>query len=237
MGEPRLQFLLQSVQLADSADVGELIAAIKAQSDPPVAIIIDTHARCSVGLKENDATDQGQVVAGIDRIREETGAAVIEIHHTPRGEERERGSTALRAGTDTMMHVSVDGDFATVTVKRQKDIDEGDPIVLRKRIIELPNGRTSLVLVPVSDAEQSRTPGGLRDLPGTHRKILEALRRTDITSNKILLATTEIPERAFYRALRALRDRGLITQDGLRLTDAGRRLVEPWAFDGEADED
>lgn len=224
---PGLRFLPQPIQLPDREQVAELLEAMAAEGEDFDAVVIDTRARCTVGLNENDATDQGEAIAGVDRIRAVTGATVIEVHHSPRGEERERGSVALRAATDTLLHCAVDGDFVTVTPRRQKDLDEGEPILLRKRIVELPNGRTSLVLMPVTDAEQCRGPMGINDLHRSHRQVLEAINRGGVKSNKQLAATTELNERAVYRALRALRDRDLIAPRGWSLTAKGARLIDP----------
>src|SRR5438034_1345408 len=64
---------------------------------------VDTLARCFVGGEENSAKDMGLFVAGLDRLRAATGAAVLVVHHTGRESGRERGSTALSGAVDTLM--------------------------------------------------------------------------------------------------------------------------------------
>ncbi len=71
----------------------------------PALVIIDTLARCFLG-DENQQEDMGKFVAGADRFRHECGASVIVIHHTNSSEGRERGSTAFRGASDTMVSVT-----------------------------------------------------------------------------------------------------------------------------------
>lgn len=88
-------------------------------------IIIDTLARATAGDDENAVADmmaflehRAQVIA------QETGAAVLIVHHTnKRGEER--GSGSLRAGVEFALRVDRDGDRRTVTGEKVKDGVEG----------------------------------------------------------------------------------------------------------------
>ena len=222
-----LQFLPQPVQLADRTDVSHVLSAIARLSEPPRAVIFDTLARCAVGVEENSARDIGRLIEGVDQVRIKTGATTILLHHTPRGGDRERGSVALRAATDTQLLVSADGDFITVECQRQKDIDEGAPLNFRKRVLDLGEGRSSCVLVPVSDSELTRPPRGMGDLHGSGRKLIEALRaaRGPMTSSQLEKATG-LRERTYYRALRNAKDKRLVEDAAgrLRLSPAGEAL-------------
>jgi len=197
-----IQFLMRPVQLVERSDVSGFIEAIQALPEQPVLIIIDTLARCAVGMDENSAEEMGQLVAGADRIREAIGATVMLLHHTPRGEERERGSAALRAATDTLIVVSVNRDVVTVAAKRQKDIDEGAPLLFCKHIVELEDGRTSCVLVPTT-AQRQQALVGPAEPPRSIRTLLDALSVN--FPNRVRLAelrgTTGLKDRTFYDAL------------------------------------
>ena len=59
-----------------------LLATLKAEGIEPVLIVLDTLARLMVGADENIAKDMGLAIAGIDRLRQETRATVLVIHHT-----------------------------------------------------------------------------------------------------------------------------------------------------------
>lgn len=58
------------------------------------AVVFDTKARCTVGVEENSATDQGRAIANVEAVKEATGTAVLIVHHTARGADTGRGSTA-----------------------------------------------------------------------------------------------------------------------------------------------
>ena len=53
----------------------------QARREEPKLIIFDTLARCMVGGDENSPLDMGRAVAAADRVRVETGAAVLLVHH------------------------------------------------------------------------------------------------------------------------------------------------------------
>ena len=89
--DPSYAILPSRLDLADERSVGALIADIKAagaeRGEPVALVIIDTLARCA-SIEENSSSAMGQVVAACDRIRRETGAAVLIIHHTARTRRR-----------------------------------------------------------------------------------------------------------------------------------------------------
>ena len=89
----------------DSEHVDMLLERFDELHDVPRLVVLDTLARCFEG-DENETEDMSNFVKGVDRIRMETGAAVIAIHHTNSSESRERGNGALRAATDTMIKLS-----------------------------------------------------------------------------------------------------------------------------------
>jgi hypothetical protein len=75
-------------------------------------VIIDSLARVTTGMEENDAKEVGQLVASLDIIREATKAAVYSIHHTGKSKWKPgevptladgRGSSALAGGLDTVI--------------------------------------------------------------------------------------------------------------------------------------
>jgi hypothetical protein len=223
-----VSFLPQPVQLAERGDVSDLLKAIEQLPALPVKIFVDTQARCAVGLEENSATAMGQLIAGVERLQRETAAAVTLLHHSPRDADRERGSSALRGAVDTILVLTADGDHLTVRVDRQKDGEAGAALRFRKRVVDLEDGRTSCVLVPVSEHEQRQGPAGIGDVPPSVRTLLDALRNTfphGSTSTQLLKATG-LPERTFYNAIRAAKGWDLIDSDGKsnRITPLGRTL-------------
>jgi len=109
------------VQLLDALDVTRFIARVKELPAPPRLIVLDTLARCLVGGDENSARDMGLAIAALDRIRAETGSAVLIVHHTRKDGESERGSTALRGAVDAMFSVKKEGGRLTLSYEKEKD--------------------------------------------------------------------------------------------------------------------
>jgi hypothetical protein len=70
-------------------------------------IVLDTVAKCMVGLDENSAADMGRFVAFCDSLRDEFQCCVFAVHHLGKDEDKlGRGSTALQAGFDTTIRVT-----------------------------------------------------------------------------------------------------------------------------------
>ncbi len=118
---------------------------------------------------------------------------------------------------------SADGDFVTVTCGEMKDADRFEPIMLRRRLIELEDGSTSLVLEPIIDAEAP--PRGIGDLPPRVRLVLSALAEGATRPTEIIKAKN-LPDRTVYDALAKAKEWGLITRQGAgyRLSAEGERL-------------
>jgi len=89
-------------------------------------VVLDTLARVIAGGNENSSEDMGALIGNCDRIRAETRAHVMLIHHTGKDEARgARGHSSLRAATDTEIEVAsgLNGSVATVTKQRDLEID------------------------------------------------------------------------------------------------------------------
>jgi RecA-family ATPase len=56
--------------------------------------VLDTRARCTLGLEENSASEQGRAIAAADKIRNAADCSVLAVHHTPRTGNAGRGSNA-----------------------------------------------------------------------------------------------------------------------------------------------
>ncbi|GGQ23680.1 AAA family ATPase [Streptosporangium pseudovulgare] len=126
----------------------------------PVLIIIDTQARVTVGVKENDNTEMGVVVDRMEALRLASGACILVVHHTGHEQtERGRGASAVLGAMQTEISVTRTGkrldSKITFKVGKQKDDDEGPPQVFTPKLITLEGEAkedgspvTSVVLVP-----------------------------------------------------------------------------------------
>jgi KaiC/GvpD/RAD55 family RecA-like ATPase len=84
-----------SLDLLSGESVSRLIAAIRAAQaglGSPALIVIDTLSRAMPGANENSADDMSSAIAALTHIMDETGAAVMAVHHA--GKTAERGGPA-----------------------------------------------------------------------------------------------------------------------------------------------
>lgn len=117
-------FYPKAVQLGSRDEVKSLIATSKKGGYE--FIILDTQARCTVGLEENSASEMGLVVAALDVLKEVTGACVALVHHSGASGGRARGSTAILGALDAEFEVKPDKRNSTVEfiTQAQKDLAE-----------------------------------------------------------------------------------------------------------------
>jgi len=161
-----LYFVTEPVQLSNPGEVEALIREIKRLPYPVGLIVFDTLARCLVGGDENSARDMGLLIDGADRIRKQTGATVLLVHHVGK-DGSTRGSTALPGGVETIVRVDRSRDenhLITISCEKQKDAEEFEKRAFRLRVVELyddganhSGGNTSLVLEAAELAEESET--------------------------------------------------------------------------------
>jgi hypothetical protein len=151
---------------------GDIRAVIAAAFDvrehfglPVRLIVLDTVARALGGGDEN-GPDMGLLVRGLDRIRDETGAAVLAIHHPRKdGTGGERGHGALRGALDIRIEVTRDDDTETSCAKviEARELEPGAVFPFQLESVELGTNKrgkaiTSCVPVP-TDAVETRPRG------------------------------------------------------------------------------
>jgi RecA-family ATPase len=144
---PHMAWLIESISVtSESNDMDLLMERLDNElQETPGLVIIDTLARCLEG-NENEQEDMGAFIAGLDKLRHEYGATVLAVHHTRLDGERERGNTAFRGGTDTMISVTrpQNGSVVEVACTKQKDAEHFPSMEFR---LELVPDTDSCVLV------------------------------------------------------------------------------------------
>lgn len=128
--------------LQPGADTDRLIETIKQAAErigqPVKLIVIDTLSRALAGGNENAPEDMGALVKNMDRIRAETGACVLFVHHSGKDEARgARGHSLLQAAIDTEIEVADDKGNRTATVVKQRDLPKGDCFSFTLTVVEL----------------------------------------------------------------------------------------------------
>jgi hypothetical protein len=123
-----------SIDLCTSnADLTQIIANIKAaEADLGrcVLAVVDTVSRAIAGANENAPDDMGKFVLNCDRLREETGATVLGVHHTPKGGTEPRGHSCLKNGSEIrMMAEKVAHQLFKLKLEHLKDGAAGDELL------------------------------------------------------------------------------------------------------------
>lgn len=213
-----------------SADVESLIdLVVEKASEIGEAIelvIVDTVARAMMGGNENASEDMARLVSAGDRIREETGAHVMFIHHSGKDAARgARGHSSLRAALDTEIEVMADESqalhFATIT--KQRDLATKG-MKLAGRFIPVVLGKdqwgNDVTACAVETAEvPSGQNKGRKALTGPQQAILGLLKGAGkaVMRNELIAgvgSVNEVKRTTAYRALNELAEAGLIREVG-----------------------
>lgn len=204
-----LLFDLEPLRLSDNHEVGGFIDGIVPHQ--PALVIIDTLARCMIGLDENSSRDMGIAVEACGAIIRRTGAAVMVVHHTGKSGASERGSSALFGACDSVISLSNEDGIIALACAKSKDSKPFDTRFLRMIEVEVTQERTSCVLVPADRVNMKGAP-----LSPTQKKILETLALetfVDVGARAaVLQRATGIADTSLYRALGALMRSGYVRQ-------------------------
>lgn len=143
------------LDLRDANSVAVLLSGLKDRGFVPGLVVVDTLARCTPGMDENSSKDMGLAVAGLDRIKQETGACQLLVHHTRKGGDSERGSSALRGAADVMIlcqkQQAGERTYVQLSATKVKDAEPFGDITASFEKVPLEGGRTTLVLGTLAD--------------------------------------------------------------------------------------
>ena len=102
-------------------------------------VVMDTFAQVMPGANENAGEDVGKAMAHCKGIHKATGALVLLVHHSGKDASKgARGWSGLKAGADTEIEISREGDVRKIRVSKQKDGLDG--IELGFRLVTVPLG-------------------------------------------------------------------------------------------------
>jgi AAA domain len=166
---------------ADSGNLEELIAVIRAELPDPALVVIDTVSRVLAGGNENAPDDMGALVRALDRLRDTLGCHVLAVHHLGKDINRGgRGHSLLHCAIDTEITVTRDDavSISTASITKQRDGISGQQIAFRLQPVELDfdvdgDPVTSCVVEPVGDYQPAKAAA--RALTASQRRALELL--------------------------------------------------------------
>jgi KaiC/GvpD/RAD55 family RecA-like ATPase len=171
---------------SEHGDISSLVLAVaqaRKMFDCAVGlIVIDTLSRTFGGGNENDSADMAAFVANIDRLRTETGAAVLIVHHAGKDDARGlRGHSILKAAADTVIEVSGQDGIRTLKIEKQKDGETGAARYFNLEVEEVGTDEegqpiTSCVVAPVSQAEGGKAQPKKTKLTPKDQKALDFLK-------------------------------------------------------------
>ena len=182
--------IMVAINLLDpDADTGALIEAIRAASAtlsaPVKLVVIDTLSRAMAGGNENAPDDMGALVMNMDRVRQETKAAVWFVHHSGKDQAKgARGHSLLRAAIDTEIEVVATGEQTAssraATVVKQRELPKGDVFNFGLKVIDLGTNRrgkpvTSCVVENSGEGANAGASLHRRRLPQQQQRALEVL--------------------------------------------------------------
>lgn len=186
----------QAVDFLNLESVASLIETIRAaESDcgeKCVIVVIDTFARAIPGGNENDAKDVGFAVACGDRVRAEIGCCLLFVHHAGKDPTKgARGSSALRAATDTEILIEGQTGQRTATVSKQRDLESGHRMPFELVAVSIgtdPDDGQDITSCIVKHIDASEQPSPVTfELRGkAQRQFIAAMRaRTEAATDRI----------------------------------------------------
>lgn len=217
----RMLHLFPRAVQATGPEWPEFIEWVVAQH--PVLITLDTQARISVGVKENDPTAQGELVHALEELRRRTGAAVLVVHHASKAgtDDSGRGSNAMEGAMVSEFFVTKSGFTITMKTTKQKDIETPKPMNMTlKKVGEsavIDNGPGIVELSKDMSRERAialyhimqRHFGGDGGMGGTRAQI-DAHLKTDPSMAGLNMGSGQNGPKAILAAWRSLISRGLV---------------------------
>jgi hypothetical protein len=206
------------IQLNDIVDVSE--ACELAHDVGAGLIVLDTRAKCTLGLEENSATEQGKAIAAAERIQAAAGCTVFAIHHAGRNGSNPRGSTAWDGGVWTDLRMEGSDLVAKVKCEKHKDAPSGCEHQFR-----MVHHTVSEDLMPGVGETARRTlvtvsfdgeTGGL-SLTGSVRLVWNAIETAPTRaglSTSALVELSEVSRATVFRCVKTLQDKGFIRNVG-----------------------
>jgi len=150
-------------------------------------IVLDTLAKNFNGDADKNA-DMGRFLNQMERLREETNAAVLVLHHTGWGNtDRERGGRAIRDNVDTSILVEKAGDYSKLICKKQKLGQEFSDVIARFETVRLPERDTddeqvTALIGHYNESQEGQTTDQMVDLIGGLFQIQESYTQQELVT-------------------------------------------------------
>lgn len=201
----------------DTNRVIGLIQLIEGQTNQKAVLIIgDTLARLSAGANENAGQDMGLVVKHFDKIRSESKAHFMLIHHSGKNAAAgARGWSGVRAAVDTEMEVTDSANGRCCEITKQRDLNtKGERIGFKLESVNL--GLTkwgtpaNAAIVISADAPNANKGKRISEVGGAIYEFLrtkgKSIKKTDVVQH----FKDQYDKSSVYRELKKLVNAGQV---------------------------
>lgn len=191
-----LGVITRAVNLLEMTDVEFLIGELKQLAGdcnmPLDLVIFDTYSRSIPGGDENGPKDSTAAIGAADRIRDQTGATTLFVHHSGKDSDKgPRGFSGLYAAADTVIRV-VD---KVAEVEKSRDGPGQERFPFGLRVVELgtdQNGKPVTTCL-VDQADDQPLAHKAKALPANASTAFMALREAVQEKGLRLPASSSIP--------------------------------------------
>ena len=179
----RFSLLPQSIDLLSDKVVDDVMKSLELDKIKPKLFVVDTLNRSFSG-EENSASDIGNFIRNLDRIKKEVNTSIMLIHHSGKAiAAGARGSSALSAAVDTSIEISKSDMNVYLSCTKQKDSMPFKQISFEMESFATPSGEESLVPKLVKGSE----------IMGREKQMLEKLNNLLAIQGKHSTAHPDIP--------------------------------------------
>ena len=232
-GAGQLYLALGALDFFDGGDLEHFIDSVRDYA--PAMVIVDTLARSMTGADENSTRDMNRFVRECKRVEQELECGVVLVHHTGKQGDVERGSSVLRAASDSMISLIDDDEFVQVECAKTKDAKpfETHFMTLKSVDVGLVDAHGEPLETPVIVPAERHLGAEILELTIRQRKVLEALSQSifeyGATPKELSQMVVGVPDRSVYRVLSRLKDNDFVYQEAARqpyqLTTKGREVL------------
>lgn len=215
------------IQLGSNLDITDAIDLVREVGAD--LLVLDTRARCTVGLEENSATEQGKAIHALEQIQSAAKCAVLSVHHSARSGSAGRGSNSWDGAVWSDLRLEGSDLIAKLHVEKHKDVPAG--MDYHYRLVPhtvspalMPDAteqqRQTLVLVQAESMSANGVRTNLLAGDKNATRLLDIL-RTKLTADGLpggvirdLAEGEGMGRTAFYDAVKLLLERGALRNEG-----------------------
>lgn len=194
-----LMYLPTGPNLMDEVESAELISDLSKLKNIALQrgtrlglVVFDTLARSMPGGDENSAQDMGKIVEIGNRIRKETGAATLIVHHSGKDTSKgARGNSALRSGADAEIAVIQ----KVAKVEKSRDGSGMGEYPFNLKVVELGmDNDGDLVTTCIVETSDQPALQKAKGPTGTNQKVVfDVLRELIVLQGKPMPGTSALP--------------------------------------------